>query len=192
MHLFPALIAAAIAAAQGGAATDSGAKRSEPRGPEASALLSLCVGSDLCREVVLMRRDGVALVRVMFVHPAAFVDEDEDYCDRREYWHVRGEKRILLARDCAEQSGADSQGPIEFRFDRGKLELAYTEWLSSDGCEKTIIDVDWQTSKWLSSKRWSGTSTHQRRECARLKRVKFDLRPGAGTGDDPMVTFHRD
>ena len=53
---------------------------------------------------------GKPLRTVMFVHPTPVIDEDEDYCDRREYWHVRDGKRILLARDCAEQSAAARRG----------------------------------------------------------------------------------
>lgn len=161
------------------------------RKPDAVALRDLCGGYEPCRQVVLMRHQGVALVRVLFLHPAVFVEEDEDYCDRREYWHIRENQRTLLARDCAEQSGADSQGPIAPLFERGRLELTYLEWLSSDGCDKSVATIDWQTGKVVAIKRWTGVSI-QRRECRRLKPVKRALKLGTGTHGDPVVTFHRE
>jgi len=131
------------------------------------------------------------LLRVSFLHAARFVDDDQDFCDVREYWHIKGDARILLARDCAEQSGADSQGPVLLTFKGKQVELDYIEWLSSDGCERTLVAVDWQTAKVISWKRWTGESRSGRTTCGKQKTLKEPLRVGAGTSSDPLISFHR-
>jgi len=158
---------------------------------EEARYADLCRGSDTCRQTVLIRRDGAILLRVSFLHPARFVDADQDYCDTREYWHIKGDDRILLARDCAEQSGADSQGPVQSTFNGKQLELEYIEWQASDGCERTIVSVDWRTGKVVSSKRWTGESRANRTVCARQRAMKARVNIGAGTSSDPLITFHR-
>ena len=86
----------------------------------------------------MLRTDGAVLLRVTFVRPQRYVDESDDYCDAREYWYIRGQERILVTRDCAEQWGADSQGPVDVSFDGRAMTLEYLEWQSSDGCERTV------------------------------------------------------
>lgn len=167
----------------GGPGRDSGAARDE-------ALYSdLCRGSDLCRQVVLIRRDGVTLLRVSFIHSARFVADDEDFCDAREYWYINGQSRVLLTRDCAEQWGADSRGPVQPMFDGKQLQLAYVQWQASDGCERAIATVEWRTGKVLSTKRWTGRSRAQRTECAQQKAMKVGVHQGAGSAADPLLDF---
>lgn len=118
------------------------------------------------------------------------MDEEEDYCDKREYWHVSLRGRTLLAVDCAEQSGADNQGSVTVYFDGKNLELTYTEWLSSDGCKRSVALVDWQTTKILRMKEWTGRSSPRRDVCSRTRPVKASARLGDGTLQKPLLLFH--
>jgi len=194
MRVHSVLIAFAIwrAASAASASLGSGgaAGRSEAPATEESRYIDLCRGEETCRQAVLVRRDGVLLLRVSFLHPARFVDEDQDYCDAREYWHIKGKDRLLLARDCAEQSGPDSQGPVQVTFNGKQLELEYIEWQANDGCERSLVAVDWQTAKVGSGKRWTGQSRANRTVCGRQKIMKAAVRIGAGTASDPLIMFH--
>jgi len=133
----------------------------------------------------------VTLLRVFFLHAARFIDEDQDFCDAREYWYIKGADRTLLARDCAEQSGPDRQGPVQATFDGKRLRFDYLEWQASDGCERTVVDVDWNTGKVVSSKRWTGHSRAQRTVCAQQKVMKADPHLGVGSSSDPLIVLHR-
>jgi hypothetical protein len=194
MHLHPVLTVAVmlVAGAPGPIAGTGRGVPAEQRPPDApESLRDLCHGSDLCWRLILTPpRNGPFLVQAKFPDSKRFVRPEDAYCDRREYWHVVGSAHTLLAVDCAEQWGPDSQGPVRVSIERGKITLTYLEWQYDDDCEKAVAVFDLGTSKLVSFKRWAGVASANRTDCRHLKLLKAPL-PGDGK-TTPIARFRAD
>lgn len=158
----------------------------QPKGP----FMELCRGSAACRQVAMLRSGGALVLRVTFFDPQLFVDEGDDHCDAREYWYVTARDRRLVVRDCAEQWGADTQGPVDLSFDGEMATLEYIEWESSDGCQRTVATFDPKAGQITAVRQWTGQSKDRRRQCVHQKRIKPAVRLGTGAANDPLITFH--
>lgn len=135
---------------------------------------------------------GPYLVQVKVMGAKRLITPEDAYCERREYWRVLGGVRTLLAADCADQWGPDSQAPIIMSTPReGQLKLSYVEWLYDRACERAEALVDLQTAKVLSYARWSGQAPPNSNDCRRGKALR-PLPLGRGTADLPLLRFHAD
>lgn len=165
------------------------ASPSPPDSPE--ALRDLCHGKDSCSlAVVPPPRDSAFLVRATSPDANHFIHPEDGDCDRREYWHVAGPVHTLLAVDCAEQWGPDSQGPVHVSIEGSKIKLTYVEWEYDRECEKAVAVLDFRTAKLVSFKRWAGVASDEQTDCRRLKPLKAPP-PGDGKAV-PLVPFHSD
>jgi hypothetical protein len=155
------------------------------------ALRDLCRGKDLCWLLVMTPpRGGAFIVQARFPPAERFIRPEDAYCDRREYWHVVGSTHTLLASDCAEQWGPDSQGPVDLSVEGLGIKLTYVEWEYDNQCEKTVALLDFGTAKLISSKRWAGVASRDRKDCRRQRPLK-SLPHGDGR-TTPLVIFNSD
>jgi len=165
------------------------AATTQKRPDSVEALGDLCHGKDLCWLVVMTPpQHGAFLVQAKFPDANRFILPGDPYCERREYWHVAGSVHTLIAADCSEQWGPDSQGPVHLALEGGKIKLTYLEWGYDLECEKTVALLDFATAKVISMKRSNGTATDDRADCRHLKPLKP---PPAGNGKTtPLVPSH--
>jgi hypothetical protein len=168
-----------------------GAAATQKRPDSAEALRDLCHGKDLCWLVVLTPpQNGAFLVQAKFPDANRFILPGDAYCDRREYWHVAGSVHTLIAADCSEQWGPDSQGPAHLSLEGGKIKLTYLEWSYDLECEKAAALLDFATAKVISMKRSKGTASDDRADCRHLKPLKS---PPLGNGKTvPLVPLNAD
>ena len=173
------------------AGTPPKAVEKQRRPDSAESLRDICHGKDLCWLVVMTPpQHGAFLVQAKFPDASRFILPGDAYCDRREYWHVAGVAHTLLAADCAEQWGPDSQAPVQVSLERDKIKLTYLERGYDRECETATALLDLATAKLLSLKRWKGVATEDQGECRRLKPLKP---PTLGNGSTvPLVLFHSD
>lgn len=153
------------------------------------ALRNLCHGKELCWLIIVTPpRAGAFIVQARFPPETRFIRLEDAYCDRREYWHVVGSSHTLLAIDCAEQWGPDSQGPVEMSTVGGRIKLTYVEWEYDHDCEKTVALLDFQTAKVISLNRGAGVASPDQKDCRRLRPLKS---PPLGDGKTtPLVLFN--
>lgn len=194
MHFFPSLLAATLVAGapDAGAAAPPSPVTTHKQPESAEALRDLCHGKDLCWLVVMTppQNGRPFLVQAKFPDTNRFILPGDPYCDRREYWHVTGVVHTLLASDCAEQWGPDSQAPVLLSLEGGKIKLSYLEWSYDGECEKAVAYVDLATAGLVSLKRWKGVASKDQGDCRRLKPLKS---PDPGDGrTSPLVPFHSD
>ena len=158
------------------------------------ALRDLCRNQELCWQLVRTVSDGIMLLEVKFIHQERFLGEGDDFCDKREFWQIDAHGgRKLLATDCEEQWGPDSQGPVTFLFESAHhLRLSYLEWQTDDRCEKIIASLDWRTAKIVSARRWVGQAKDTHTRCVNLKVSKEPVQIGPGVPGNPVISFHRD
>ena len=170
------------------------APHDKPLPQSKEALHDLCRGKELCWQLVRTVSDGLMLLEVKFVHEERFLGENDDFCDRREYWQIDAHgSRKLLSTDCEEQWGPDSQGPVTFFFESdGRLRLSYLEWQTDDRCEKITASLDWHTAKIVSTRRWVGQAKDSHTRCVNLKTSKDPVQIGAGIPGNPVISFHKD
>ena len=199
MHVHSARLILAVMLA--GCSLASCRRSSSARGPAASSgsiasdsgvggAIAQCGSRPRC---AIYRRQpvvGVGSLEVLVLRLAQAPDagSDEDRCDQREYWLVRPQKSVLLARDCERQWGADNPGPAETHVDGTRLSVKYVEFQSSDGCEVYEATVQLFPLAIEKQARWQGTVRGDR--CEQRKRI--DRLPPAGDGSitSPVLVLH--
>jgi hypothetical protein len=115
--------------------------------------------------------------------------EDEDHCDRREYWLSRPSGDVLLAVDCDAQWGADNTGPASLSLRGSLATFRYVEFLANDGCE--IVEATLrlpQARIETHTRHWGEFAGNQ---CRSSREVAPVPEPGAGTANDPVLVLHR-
>jgi hypothetical protein len=148
----------------------------------------LCAARPRCK--VVQRRPvaggaGLTLFDLRLEHaPGA---QEEERCDRREYWVVGPRGNRLLAADCAVQWGPDAPGPATTRLEGTKLYLRSDELKANDVCELSAAVVDLATLRVTQGRR---RGTFVRRECVGQSDAElFAL--GDGSAAKPLVTLHQ-
>lgn len=126
------------------------------------------------------------MVDIRIGHPPD-AHEDQDRCDRREYWLVGPASRRLVAVDCEEQWGADSQGPADTVVTGTKLSVRYVEHGSSDTCGIYAGTVDLVTFQIESERRLSGEALGH--DCVNQRIDTTAVPPGDGSPGRPLVTL---
>ena len=156
----------------------------------ASRSPDLCRGRSRCvitGRAPLAGVSGATLVTVRIAHASP---DDEDRCDRREYWLSRPGGDVLIARDCEVQWGADSPGPLTLVVRDDLLDVRYVEYQSSDRCEVFRATVSLSGPK---------LAVVQNREEGSVKNDACRLGthpglvdpPGDGSAAHPLLTPHR-
>jgi hypothetical protein len=186
MHIHKALLIALGSAALASCATT----RCRPAAalPAPEGIDSLCAGRERCA-VTRRRPTGgarvVADVRIAHQPDAA---EDEDHCDRREYWLIDGSKPRLIAVDCEQQWGADNPGPADTSIAGEKMAIRYVEYGSNDTCATYEGSVDTASFR-IESERWM-TGDVEGSKCVNQRPSQDHTQPGDGALARPLVTLH--
>jgi hypothetical protein len=192
------ILGAILVASWGGCRSKSGAEtaaiavsaKTVPGPDSHTSASTLCQARPRC-DIYRRQSVGAAPLELLSLRIAHAPDatSDEARCDQREYWLVRPEKSVLLARDCERQWGADNPGPADTHVDGTRLSVKYVEFQSSDNCE--IYEATLQLSPLAIEKqaRWQGTVQGER--CQPQKRD--DQFPPAGDGSiaHPLLVLHK-
>ena len=145
---------------------------------------------DVVRRRPIAGPSNVELVDVRLAH-APGANEDEEHCDRREYWLLQRSGEVLLATDCETQWGADNPGPAEVHLLGTRLIVKYVEFKSSEGCE--IYEASMNLSPAIKIEkqvRWEGTARKDRCEPKEQQEISPAGR-GDGSSGNPLLVLHR-
>jgi hypothetical protein len=173
-----------------------GAATSAPPGttpaPDAhgSAIDGPCVNRPNCVVDNSQSVEGVPHARlVKAVMPAPGTAQDDDKCERREYWLTDDARKTLIAADCATQYGADSQGPAQVVLAGSSLTVRYVEFQEDDRCELVDATINLVTRTIERQDRRVGAVAQDR--C--IPEKPHDVVPPAGDGsiDKPLLVLHR-
>jgi hypothetical protein len=163
--------------------------------PKAEAKIAptdpLCHGRPRCS--VADRRsvgdpDAGTVVTVRLAHPADAAN-DEDRCDRREYWLSRPAGDLLLAVDCEAQWGAENTGPASLTVAGNLAKFRYVEFLANDACE--IVDAALRLPQGRIEAHTRHWGTVVGNQCRPSRKVAPIPAPGSGTLDHPVLVLHR-
>jgi hypothetical protein len=131
---------------------------------------------------------GSQLLRAELL-PAPAPSSDEERCQRREVWLARAAGSVLLLADCAEQWGADSQGPAQLVLQASRLFVQYEEFQSNDACERLEASIDLGTLA-LEQQRWRGVVASER--CRAEQALSEVPLAGDGSAEQPLLVLHRE
>lgn len=145
-----------------------------------------CAGKSGCvQKELASHRYG----RLMRLELSASSEQDSmEHCQRREYWWHGKNRDALIALDCADQWGADSQGPVTIELKGDVLVGTYLEFQASDLCERFEFEIGLPEVKAASSQRWSGESADG--TCSGWKKLRTAEKLGDGSDGQPLVQTH--
>lgn len=128
---------------------------------------------------------------VVVVRLAAPADaaEDEDRCDRREYWLSRPAGDLLLAVDCEAQWGAENAGPASITVSGTLATFHYVEFLANDACE--IVDAVLRLPQGRIDAHTRQLGTVVGNACRPSRKGAPIPAPGSGMLDHPILLLHR-
>jgi hypothetical protein len=177
-----------------GCSTSTSAPPSTTAGgrPEATSAYrdNLCTNRSNCAVERVQSVDGVPearFVRVV-ITPQSIGDDDDD-CERREYWLVNGPRNTLLATDCVNQLGADSQGPAEVTLTGSHLSVRYVEFQEEDRCELVDATIDLVAVMIERQERREGSVA--RDTCVPEGPHSITPPTGDGSPAKPLLVLHR-
>jgi len=152
----------------------------------------LCAGRARCALAARQVIDSLPRAELLTLRLAdpAGTPSDEERCNRREYWHARPGRNVLLTADCETQWGADSQGPAELQLVTTRLTIRYVEFQANDHCELVHAAIDLASVTIERHARQTGTVVADR--CQPLADSNVPAPPtGDGTSARPLVVLHR-
>ena len=115
--------------------------------------------------------------------------DDENRCDRREYWLSRPEGDLLLAADCESQWGAENAGPATVAVSGTIVTFHYVELLADDVCEIVVAALRLPQGRIEAHARHLGRVVGN--TCRPSRKVAPIPAPGSGMLDHPILVLHR-